>query len=308
MKLIKHKKIISLLLILSFLFLFAPHSARADYWSANWGAAILKQTLEEMYLKIKESVIATIKMQAIRTIQGRMMSLLGGGSGQPQIVTNWRQTVYGSADKQARVVVNDYFSSTKSGTGAGGQKIVSAGEKMYNTDPRSVKPTIDKYVPEGRVDRIFDKNYTPNPVQALNDLSKMRNYPAFYAMTAQSIYAVEYGETAGSEGLKNVAYGGVKGTGDTGGATSGQTEKITMPGSIKRDVFSQIMSMPTSMVTLARSIPEIVAAMVTQMLTQMVNRGFSTMNRQIDRQISTFRSQFGGSVPQVQNLIQKGAR
>ncbi|MDI6778097.1 MAG: hypothetical protein QMD77_02800 [Patescibacteria group bacterium] len=309
MKLAKHKKFIAVFLIFSFLAAVFPFPAYADFWGANWVATHLERILEEMYLKIKESIIATLKMQAIRTIQGRMMSLLGGG-GQPQIVTNWRETIYGSANKEASLVVNDYFSSTKSGSGPGGQKIVSAGEQMYNADPRSVKPTIDRYVPEGRVDKIFDRNYTPNPTQALVDLSKMRNYPVFYTATAQSIYAVEYGEKAGSEAAKNIAYGGVKGTGDTGSSAGkqGEVEKITMPGSVKRDVFSQIMSMPTNMVTLARSIPEIVAAMVTQMLTQTVNRGFSMMNRQIDRQMSTFRGQFGGSVPQVQYFIRKGIR
>lgn len=308
-------KFVAFMLVVFILFSTCPAPAHAvGVWGESlYGAMYLKQTLEEMFLKIKESAIAAIKMNAIRTIQSRMMSLIGGGGGQPQIVTNWRETIYGSANKEASLVVKDYFSATKSGTGSGGQKIVAAGEQMYNTDPRSVKPTIDKYVKEGRVDKIFDKNYAPNPAQALNDLSKMRNYPAFYASTAQGIFAVEYGEKAGSEAAKNIAYGGVKGTGDTSGksATAGKTggeEKITMPGSMKRDVFSQIMSMPTNMVTLARSIPEVVAAMVTQMLTQTINQGFSTVNKQMDRQMGTFRNQFGGSTGQVQNLIQKGIR
>ncbi len=307
------QKFVAFILIISFFLIITPHPARADVWGANWEAALLKEMLEEAYLKIKESVIAALKMNAIRMIQSQLMSVMGGGgAGGAQIVTNWRQTIYGSADREARLVVNDYFSSTKSGAGGmGGQKIVSAGEKMYNTDPTSVRPTIDRYVQGGDVSKIFDKNYTPNPAQALNDLSKMRNYPAFYALTAEGLYAVNYGEKAGSEAAKNIAYGGVKGTGDTGGKTGGKLggqEKITMPGSVKRDVFSQIMNMPTNMVALSRSIPEIVAGMVTQMLSQMINRGFSMMNSQINSQMSGFRGQFGGSVPQIQNLIQRGYR
>jgi hypothetical protein len=207
MSLSKYKKVIALVLILSFLTITIPRPARADFWGAAWSAVFLKQTLEITYEKIKTTIVATLKMNAIRTIQGRMMSLIGGGGGgQPQIVTNWRETIYGSANKEASVVVNDYFASTKSGTGVGGQKIVSAGQKMYSTDPTSIRPTIDQYVREGRVEKIFDKNYTPNPVQALVDLSKMRNYPAFYAMTAQELYAINYGEKAGSEAAKNIAY------------------------------------------------------------------------------------------------------
>src|SRR4030042_7154199 len=282
-----YKKFIVSLLIFSFLVTFFPRPARADCWGAAWGAALLERTLEEMYLKIKETVIATHKMNAIRTINMQMMNMMGGAGGQPQIVTNWRETIYGSANKDANIVVKDYFTQTKSGSGPGGEKIVATGEKMYNDDPRSVKPTIDKYVREGRVDKIFDKNYTPNPAQALNDLSKMRNYPVFYTATAQGIYAVEYGERAGAEAAKDIAYGGYKGTDKSKGSPNDKSgavtnEQITMPGSTKRDVVSEVMNMPNKMVTLARSVPEIVAAMVTQVLTQMINQGFSMMNSQIN--------------------------
>jgi hypothetical protein len=305
------KKIVAFALVFSVFFAFSPRPAQAvGIWGESfYRAMFLKQTLEDISKKMQETIVATLKMNAIRTIQGRMMSLLGGGGGgQPQIVQNWRETIYGSANKEANLVVKDYFSSAKSGTGVGGQKIVSAGQKMYSTDPTSIRPTIDQYVREGRVEKIFDKNYTPNPVQALVDLSKMRNYPAFYTMTAQELYAINYGEKAGSEAAKNIAYGGYKGTGDTSGKAGGGEEKITMPGSALRDTFTKVMNMPTDMISFAKSVPEIVAAMVTQMLTQMINKGFSMMNQQIDRQINTIRSQTGGSIQQVQGLIRAGKR
>jgi len=305
------KKIIAGFLLAAIIVMVSPRPARADIWGESlYKAMFLKQSLEDLSKKIQETIVATLKMNAIRTIQSRMMSLIGGGGGgQPQIVSNWRDTIYGSANKEASLVVNDYFSSTKSGTGTGGQKIVAVGEKIYNDDPRSVKPTIDKYVKGGDVSKIFDKNYTPNPAQALNDLSKMRNYPVFYSATAQGIYAVEYGERSSAEAAKDIAYGGYKGTeaknknpNDKSGGV--KEEKITMPGSSIRDTFTKVMNMPTDMISLARSVPEIVAAMVTQMLTQMINRGFSMMNSQIN---SAMRGQ-GGSIPQVQNLIQRGVR
>lgn len=315
MSLSKHKKIITFILIPLLFAIIFPCPARADFWGTNWSATILKQTLEVTYEQIQATLVATLKMQAIRTIQSRMMSLIGGGGGgQPQIVTNWRETIYGSANKEASLVVKDYFTSTKSGIGTGGQKIVSAGEQMYNTDPTSVRPTIDQYVREGRVEKIFDKNYTPNPTQALVDLSKMRNYPIFYTATAQGLYAIEYGEKSGAESAKNIAYGGYKGkdssqnTSPTDKSGGVKEEKISMPGSSLRDTFTKVTNMPTDMISLARTVPEIVAAMVTQMLTQMINRGFSMVNQQIDRQINVIRGQVGGSVPQVQNLIQRGVR
>jgi hypothetical protein len=305
------KKIVSSALIFSALLAFLPRPAHAIIWGeSEYQAMFLKEGLEEMYQKMQDTLIATLKMNAIRTVQSRMMSIVGGGGiggGQPQIVTNWQDTIYGSANQQATLVVRDYFSQTKSMAGGmGGQKIVAAGEKIYNTDPTSMTPTIDRYVKEGRVDRIFDKNYTPNPVQALNDLSKMRNYPDSYTMNAQGLYAINYGEKAGAESAKNIAYGGFKGS-EKKNNTTGE-ESITMPGSMKRDIFSEIANMPTKMVTLARSIPEVVASLITQMLTQTINQGFSMMNQQINRAQSTIMSQTGGSVPQIQGLIQQGIR
>lgn len=307
----KVRKIIALLFTVLIIFSFFPCPTRADYWGAAAQAATLKQTLEEMFLKIKETVVASLKINAIKTSQSRMKSMLGGKSkgGQSQIVDNWRETIYGKAGKEAKTVVKDYFSKTKSGAGTGGKKIVSAGEKMFNTDPRSMKPTIDKYVREGRVDKIFDKKYTPNPTQALNDLSKMRNYPFFYAQTAQGIYATEYAEKSGAEAAKDIAYGGYKGTdanskkpNDKSGKLT--SEKITMPGSTKRDVVSETYNMPSKMLTGARSIPEVATTMVTQMLTQIINQGFATMNSPTKNTLNSRKA----TVPQAQSLIKKGWR
>ena len=304
------QKIVAGLLMLCFAMSIFARPAKAMVWGeSEYYAQYLKQFLEETFKKIDETIVATLKMQAIRTINTQMTTMMGGGGaggGQPQFVNNWRDTIYGSADKEAGLVVKDYFAQTKSGSGPGGQKIVAAGEKMYNTDPTSVKPTIDQYVKEGRVDKIFDKNYTPNPAQALNDLSKMRNYPAFYAMNAQGLYAVDYGEKAGAEAAKNIAYGGVKATEKKNNATG--EESITMPGSIKKDTMSQVTNMPTAMISTARSTPEIVASLVTQMLTQVIGQGFSMMNQQMNRAQSAIRGQTGGSIPQIQGLIRQGIR
>ena len=304
------KKLFSLTLVFLALLAFSPQTAHAMIWGeSEYGAQFLKEGLEEMYNKVQDTIIATLKMNAIRTVQSRMMSIVGGGAGggQPQIVTNWQDTIYGSANKEATLVVRDYFSQTQSAAGGmGGQRIVSAGQKMYATDPTSITPTIDQYVKEGRVNRIFDTRYTPNPTQALVDLSKMRNNPAFYAMNAQGLYAASYSEKAGAESAKNIAYGGFKGS-EKKNSTTGQ-ESITMPGSMKRDIFSEIANMPTKMVTLAQSIPEVVASLITQMLTQTINQGFSMMNQQMDRAQSTIYMQTGGSVPQIQGLIQQGIR
>jgi len=298
-------------LLLSLLLLISPRPAHAT-WIVWDTATVWQVTVEQMLKQIEQSVVANLKIQAIRFMNARLMALLGGkGGGGPQVVTNWRQTIYGSAHQEANKTVKDYFSSRLAGTGPGGRRIVAAGQKIFYTDPATVSPTIDKYIREGRVDKIFDKNYAPNTAQALNDLSKMRNYPIFYSETAGGLYALNYGEKAGSEAAKNIAYGGFKGTGDTSGKKgkdAGGEENITMPGSAKRDIFAKTKGSPIEMIANARSVPEVATALVSQMLNQMINQGFNMVGKQIDSQINQFRRQFGASVPGMQNMIQKGWR
>src|SRR4030042_4723339 len=102
----KYKKISPVLLVLSLILLTFPHPARAEAWGTNMGAAIMKQTMEEMYTAIKESLVASAKVVAIRIIQGRLNVLLTGSCGRyciggsgAMFITNWQDYLFCSAHR-----------------------------------------------------------------------------------------------------------------------------------------------------------------------------------------------------------------
>lgn len=324
-------KIISILILISITFSFVPQPVYAGAWGEDTYASILKEMLEEMYLKIKETVIANLKIAAIRVVQARLNSLIGGGgAGGPKFVTDWRDEIYGSAKRQSDIVVNNYFSELKSKTpGSQGQQIVAMGEKIYKTDytdPSQVVPDIDKYKREGL-------SGSPNAFwRYFLKVPETQNQPFTYSMAASEKAATEYSEKSGTEAAKNIAFQGVKGTEEksqsklipgavtatsaSGGkytkvynnSSSTAEKKITMPGSIIGDIWSEVQNMPTKMLTLARSIPEIASAMVSQMITQMIQQGVTNINSQIDSQISNVMGQSGMPISQIQNFIQSGGK
>ena len=77
----KIKKIIALVLIASLFALLVPaRPAKADIWGESLFAAMtFKQMLEEIYKKIEQSMLAALRSAAIKIIQSRLLSLIGGG-------------------------------------------------------------------------------------------------------------------------------------------------------------------------------------------------------------------------------------
>lgn len=315
------QKIISLILLLSITLTLIPHVTHAGAWGEDIYAAVLERMLEEAYLKIKETIIANLKIAAIRIIQARLNSLIGGtGMGGPMFVTNWRDEIYGSARRDSSVVVNNYFQNVKSRTpGSEGQKIVTSGEKMYNTDYTNLYPDLDKYMRQGT-------SQSPDAFWRLwLARAEIQNQPFIYSMVASGIGATEYAEKAGanatalqSSGVKpktaesNAQQGGKYGPAgystENEGHESISEKTVTMPLGIIESAWAEIQNMGTKMLTLARSIPEIATAMVSQMITQMIQQGVTNINAQIDRQINQFRIQSGLPINQVQNYIQGGVR
>ena len=101
----KIQKIFLVLLLFAFLNMaFAP-SARADFWgSAYDGSAISKQTTEHMTKSIYDTIVANLKIAAIRILQAKLFSLLGmnksttpGVAG--MIISDWKVFIYQLGDE-----------------------------------------------------------------------------------------------------------------------------------------------------------------------------------------------------------------
>jgi len=291
-----YKKYIAAILLISLLCWAAPKPTRADTWGANMMAAIWKQTMEEMYLKIKEMIIATLKMQAIRIVQARMMSLLGsagggfGMGGGGLVISDWRQFIYGSAGQYSTQVTNDFFQNMRSSTPQPlTQRIIEPAEKAVQTDIFAIKPDLQNYVQEGRADKIFTPGYASNPWEAWRRAAMPQNDLAFMYFRGIALQSESFRQKEEEQKFKGTAGQGYKSvTASSGkqvtvppGSDYKGAEKIVTPGSTIKDLVSKVLGMPIDMVALSRSIPEIVAAMVTQMLTNMINQGLVNISSRL---------------------------
>jgi hypothetical protein len=255
---------------------------------------------------VKETVIANLKIAAIRIIQGRIQTLLTGNSGQfgiggsgTLVITDWKQFIYGSANKKSDKLLNNFFSQLKSGASSGERKIIENAQSKVFTN-LFAPPDLHKYVSEGKRENIFKPGMSRNPWQAFKVAGLPQNNELDIASRGRELFSSTYSIESGSkkaEGQAGLGYESKKKNG-----------KIITPGSSIKDIVDEIQKMPIKMLTLARSIPEIVANMVTQMITQMVNQGLAKITNQIDKQIMQFRNNLGLPMGQVQNYIQSGVR
>jgi hypothetical protein len=311
------KKLIIVILIFSLMLTFFPRSARAGAWGEDYGAAILKQTLEEIYLKIKETIVASLKMAAIRVIQSRLSSLLGGNSGSSSlgisgfIISDWRQFIYGTANNYSMKITNNFFSNIQSGVPSPlTSRIITPAQRAVMSNNIMQPPNLQNYISEGRADRIFSSGFVSNPWRVWDIAGQPQNDVGDIYLRASTLREISYNEEAEKQKAEGIAGGGVKskeaGSSSSRGPYTATTssggkvtvppgsnytgaQQITTPGSVIKDMIGEIQSMPVKMVSLARSIPEIVAGMVTQMITQMINQGIVMATSKINSTMSNIK-------------------
>jgi hypothetical protein len=310
-----HLKIIVAVLLVSMLAITLPCPARADYWGANQGAAILSRMMEEAYLKIKESIVSSLKMAAINIIQSRLSSLLGKSSGSSSmglsgmIIGDWRQFIYGTANNYSTKITNNFFTDLESGVSSTlKSRIITPAKKMIDVNI-DAKPDLDSYIREGRADKAFDKGYTNTPYKVWGKAMEPQNDQASILLRADATKQAAFQMEAEKQKASGQAGGGVASK-EAGSSSKGPTtatsssggkvtvppgsdytgaQQITVPGSVLEGIIVKVKSMPTEMIAMARSIPEIAASMVTSMLTQMINQGISMATSKIQSTASSIK-------------------
>ncbi|MDP1846038.1 MAG: hypothetical protein Q8L09_04885 [Candidatus Moranbacteria bacterium] len=326
------QKIIIIVLLLSVAFSASLRPARADYWGATNGAAYLKETMEEMYIQIKETIIANLKMAAVKIVMGRIQTLLTGSAGSygagggSLVITDWQDFIYGTAQKYSMAITNDFFTTVSSGVSSTlKSRVLDPAEKLVKGDSASStsvpKPDLDKYVSEGKGENIFksgsfSKNWTgfnaaampQNSIEAYYLSGKWRQDEAFRQKEEQKI-----AEAIAGGGYKPVSSSSSSKASQAGGSNAGKygevgygseaegyDETVKTPASSVKSLTDTVAAMPIRILEAAKSIPEVVTAMVTNMITQMINQGIAKVTEPID---NTLR---GYSLSQMQSNIQSG--
>lgn len=244
-------------------------------------------------------------------------------------ITNWQDFIFGSAQRTADRVVNDFFMGLRSGTSAGMQRVVNNAQRALDAEVALTKtpPDLQKYVSEGRAELIFDPA-TRNPWLAWRKAGEPQNDLAYRYLQGWAIKQEAFRQEEEKQKAQSIAYQGFKGVETKGSgkgpltATSSQGSKMTippgssyapsssisLPGSIVKDLTSEVQSMGIKTITFAKSIPDIITNMVVQTLTNLINYGIKQITDPIDKSIMEFRNKVGTQIWNAQNQIQQGAR
>ncbi len=330
------KRLITVIILISILSSSLPFPARAEAWGTNIGAAIWQVETERMLENIQKQVVASVKITAIRVIQGRLNVLLTGSCGRyciggdgAMFITDWQDFIFGSAQRTADMVVNDFFTGLRSGTTSAMQRVLDNAQTALDAEVELAKrpPDLQNYVAEGKASLIFDPT-TRNNWMAWRKAAEPQNDLASIWLRARAAQREAYRqeeEKRKAQGIAGQGFPGVETKESNRGpyaATSSQggrvtvppgsdwtpSSKVTLPGSIVRDLTAETQLMGLKMLTLAQSIPEIATAMVAQTLTNLLNYGIRQVTDPIDRSLMEFRNQTGTQIWNVQNQIQQGAR
>jgi hypothetical protein len=326
------KKILVLILVFSTLAIAHPTPARADAWGSNYSSTLLKETLEEMYKKIQDTIVANLKIAAIRIINGRLQTLLTGSPGKyggsgSLVISNWQDFVYGTAQRYALAATNDFFTSIRYGVpNALANRVIGPAEKAVEEGVWNAPPDLQNYVAGGDASQIFSGG-TQNPWMAWRMAAMPQNDLAFTYLRAMSVKQATYEQQAQLQQAQGIAGQGYKGqessssnrrpytaTSSSGGKLTvppgstytGSTQSIQTPGSSIKALTDEILQLPIKMVEYAQTIPQVITSMVTSMISQLIQSGVDKVTAPIDAQIVKARNQVGQSLGQMQAQVQGG--
>lgn len=325
-------KIIALTLILSTLVIAKPAPAHADTWGASMMAAIWKQTTEQMVKSIQDTLVANLKIAAIRIVQAKLMSLLGGTGGSTTpgvagyIISDWKMFIYSSASNYSTQMTNSFFSTLNSGaTSAMRQYVISPAQKAVSSDSQIQVPNLQNYVAGGDPSKIFS-NGSSNPWMGWRVAAQPQNDLAFQYLQAKSVQQAAYDQEATAKQAEGVAGQGLKGKETTKAnqsparqatASNGRQvsvpagsdykgQNITTPGSMIGNLVNEVNMIPMRMLSFAQTIPQVVTGMVSQMISQVIQNGVTNMISGGSSSSNSNMSQQFNS--QMQSLVQNGVR
>jgi hypothetical protein len=322
----KIKKILPLFLLFAFLNMVFVSSARADYWGATMGATYFQITTEKMLKGIEDTLVANLKIAAIRIINGRLSVLLTGSAGQygggGAVIGNWQDFVYGTAQRYALAATNDFFTQIRSGIpNTLANRVVGPAQKAVAEGVWNAPPDLQNYVANGDASQIFSGG-TRNPWMAWRMAAMPQNDLAFMYLRASSIKQATYDQQAELQKAQGIAGQGYKSVDHskltTVTASNGKqvsvpagsdytgTQSITTPGSTVKSISEEILKMPLSMLNYASTIPQVVTSMVNSMITQVIQSGVNKLTDPIDQQIIKARNQASQSLNQMQSQVQNG--
>lgn len=289
-----YKKICVLSLML--LMTMMPFSyARADMWGSNFGAAGMKEMLEEIYDEIQKAIAAAAKMAAIEQATSSIESSLYGGDSSPRNIKNFDDfLVQGPQDKTV-AYGEDWLTSTTGGKGGSsdytsssdggdlGSSLQDAGDSVLDdwNGKNEMKADYDEYC-SSTSELFADGNYLCFDAIMANPV----NTPIGLKQEMDKAMVAKYQQEQDVAKLTATSPGTLPQYDDNG--------DVELPNSVVEEIQKQQVTLPLDALANGDSnvFSELIQSFAVELITNVINNGLSEAQDSMDKNNDAFQNQY----------------
>ncbi|MFH0969389.1 MAG: hypothetical protein V1804_02685 [Patescibacteria group bacterium] len=279
-------------LLLSAIIIFVPlESVRADAWGANYSAAILKQTMEQIAQQIHGAIMGALKQAAVQTINSSVSAMIsgGGGSGGALFITNWNDYLVSQPLKKTELYMNDFFTLTTRGSGSSSNYLSSSrsGEGISGNYTNYLVEQAKKATTGSSIPQTNISEYVSDPSEMFSAgnwrgfsafVSNPANNPFGYTLMAQSAYQEKLEQEKDEARIRAMSYQGYTAKESNG--------NVITPGSAIASMQAGVQDLGNKIIASAQNIPEVITAVVTRIATNAIRQGIGNAQRNVQREIN----------------------
>lgn len=296
------------------IFVLSAPRAHAEQWGTNYYASRMKQMMEQIYIQIQSALLGSLKMAAVQTLNMQIDQLIGGGSGQPLFITNYRDFLYSQPVKKTDIYMNDLYTLSMRGTFSSANYMgLDSSVSRIVGNYQSYLVSQAKMATAGAIVSTFDLDqYSASPTvmfqegdwRALNAFfSNPANNPFGYSLMAEQAYSSRLAmeqeiqrTMAQSSGYLPAISGG----------------RVVTPAGAIAAVTNDIKTLGNRIIAAANNPGEflsgVIVSFVNRTVNSLVQRGIGEVQATIQREVGSVVSQVNGAISEVQRELGPGAR
>jgi len=286
--LIKNKiktKVFSLVLIIMFCLggVLSSNKPAQAYWG-EFPAILMHEAWVEVRQAFLDAMLKSLKQQANNLLRDRVRVLLTG-KGNPLVITDYDDFIYGAAHREASLQTRDFFKTLSDGVDNNTAAMYDDIEDAL-LSPESELSTIDQYV-QGGIDNVFDQNKGGGSQAVMAMATNDMNNPFGVQMRAQMILEEEE-----IKAQKKAEVEAIVGQGFINKKDS-ENNLVNLPGSVIAGITTKTETLFMDMINQARSPAEIIGTVAAGMLSKTIETGVADVTKPIDNQLRTINDNKG---------------
>ena len=298
----KIKKIIATLTIAAFLFSTAtPAVVHAEMWGTNIASSLMKQVLEQVFLVLRKTILQTLKKEANNMIKGSIEKAVSGSSGEPMVVSDYEDFIFGSAQVAAEDMLDDFFSVLQDGATTTERDMLRGVEQTINKQHSPGQPEVDLHDTVNSADpigNVFNQSLGGG-IGALmsyqfgdynNSTNAYVNSREKIEQRAEQVAQAQQTEVLAGSGFNTVVQG----------------SKV-IPGKVSQEIVTAAETMPIEMINNASSLEEVIASFVVSSMTSFIKSGINVVSKPINNEMRKISRNIGqNGIKELQDQIKRG--